>query len=502
MSNAGDKYINTPNLDNLARNGVKFSNAYTNCPLCVPARMALLSGRLPLQNRCLTNEGILPENIPTYAHSMNIGGYETVLSGRMHILGTDQYKGNEKRLTGDTTSLYMGYKKAIKNLGDKFIGSNLQKIECVDKSGGGNCVVQEYDNSVVENTIRYLENRNDERPLMMTVGFYAPHPPFIADVERYKYYYNLLDDAYCSEVFKETLHPALKEWKRRRQVENVANRDLRRMRAAYYANVEFMDNNLGRIIDKAKEVLGENTIFIYASDHGESMGINTMLWKTTFFDSSVKIPMIFSGPDIDKYKVVEEPVCLNDITRTLVDYGGGPELPKAYGMSLRAVLENKGKIDKDRAIISQIGTYGKNKDDVDLPSAMIKKGRYKLISYHGYDRVSLYDTSSDYNCVHDLGLDPEFDEIKKALLEELNEHWDGQEAEDISKENLDNFNIMKAWTNITEFPLIEKFYDGYEGKIIPNWSMNKEDNFLIAGNLEENEEINISYKLFSNSLSK
>lgn len=483
MGNAGDPYIRTPNMDALAAEGTKFENAYTNCPVCVPARMSLLSGQLPIDHRVLVNEATLDPNIPTYAHSMNIGGYETVLAGRMHLYGTDQYRGNEKRLTGDNTPLYVGYDNLTTNLGKNFAFTVLQKREGIEKSGGGNSVVQNYDNAVTNDVIEYLQTRQDERPLMLTVGLFSPHPPFISETEKYRYYYDLIEDAPVHPEFEANIHPAIIEWKRRRRLEDITKEDWRRVRAAYYANTEFLDENIGKIIKTAKQQLGENTIFIYTSDHGESMGINNLVWKTTFFECSAKIPMIVSGPGIQKNRVVSELVCLNDLTRTFVEYGQGPELPKPYGQSLKAVWEGKETIDKERSIISQIGTYGKNLNDMDLPSAMIRKGNYKLITYHGYEQVSLYDVSKDLLCGHDLSKDSSYDKIKKELLEELNQSWNGQKALDYSVDAMNNFFIMKEWANKTKFPLMEKFYNGLKNEITSNWSMNPEDNYIEIGNL-------------------
>ncbi|HKL43376.1 MAG TPA: sulfatase-like hydrolase/transferase [Clostridia bacterium] len=476
MGNENDPYVCTPNLDKLSEEGTKFTRSYTNCPVCAPARMSLLSGQLPLDHGCLTNQGTLDANIPTYAHSMNIGGYQTVLAGRMHIYGTDQYRGNEVRLTGDNTPLYTGYNNLVPNLGEDMKFTILQKREGIDKAGGGYSLVQEYDNAVTNDALEFLDNRQDKRPLIMTVGFFSPHPPFIADVEKYKKYYKIIDDPEIDEEFEKNLHPAIKEWKRRRNVESVTKEDWRRVRAAYYANVEFLDENIGKVIDKAKEELGENTIFIYSSDHGDSIGVNNMIWKTTFFDSSVRIPMIFSGPGIQKGRTVDGLVCLNDITRTLIEYGGGPELPRPYGISLKSILENNEEVPEGRSIISQIGTYGKNKEDLDLPSAMIIKGDYKLISYFGYERTSLYNMKDDKICSHDLFYDKKQNKKRIELENELDKYWDGEKALELSLNALDNFKVMKEWANITKFPLMGKFYNGLNDEITPNWSMDSKDN--------------------------
>lgn len=484
MGNAGDPFVRTPHMDALAASGTKFTNAYTNCPVCVPARMSLLSGQLPLDHGALINQATLDANIPTYAHSMNIGGYQTVLAGRMHLYGADQYRGHEVRLTGDNTPMYVGYDNLSTNLGRDLMFTILQKREGIEKSGGGYSLVQNYDDAVTRDALQFLYQRTDQRPLMMTVGFFSPHPPFIGQTERYNYYYNLIDDAPVSEDFERLMHPAIKEWKRRRRIdETITKEDWRRVRAAYYANTEMLDENIGKVMAAARETLGDDTLFIYSADHGDSIGINNLIWKTTYYECSAKIPMIVSGPGIEAGREVDGLVCLNDLTRTFIEYGGGPELPKPYGQSLKGVWEQGERIDPERTIISQIGTYGKNPKDMDLPSAMIRKGDYKLVSYHGYDEPSLFNVTEDSLCVHDLRLNEAYDDVKRELLDELNQNWDGEKALRLSNEAMDNFKIMQQWANITKFPLMERFYNGLTGTITGNWSMNAEDNRIEVGDM-------------------
>ena len=97
----GDDLVDTPNLDQLAANGVVFDNAYCSSPICVPSRMSMLSGRHPFQNEVWTNEHALESRIPTIAHAMGAVGYQPELVGRMHALGPDQLHGYAARFVGD-----------------------------------------------------------------------------------------------------------------------------------------------------------------------------------------------------------------------------------------------------------------------------------------------------------------------------------------------------------------------------------------------------------------
>ena len=100
---AGDPFARTPNLDRLSREGTRFRSAYCPAPLCVPSRMALLTGQFPCDLRIWTNSAVLSPQVPTFAHQLARTGYETVLCGRMHFVGEDQRHGFESRLVGDVS---------------------------------------------------------------------------------------------------------------------------------------------------------------------------------------------------------------------------------------------------------------------------------------------------------------------------------------------------------------------------------------------------------------
>ena len=102
---AGDPVIRTPNLDRIASEGTAMQNASTPYPVCVPARMAMLTGQLASRCGVMSNMAALDSNRATFAHCLNTAGYETVLCGRMHFVGPDQRHGFSKRIAGDITAI-------------------------------------------------------------------------------------------------------------------------------------------------------------------------------------------------------------------------------------------------------------------------------------------------------------------------------------------------------------------------------------------------------------
>ena len=89
--------IRTPNIDSLAKTGVVFANAYCNSPLCAPSRFSMCTGQLPSKIKGYDNASVLASDVPTYAHYLRHGGYETALAGKMHFIGPDQLHGFEHR---------------------------------------------------------------------------------------------------------------------------------------------------------------------------------------------------------------------------------------------------------------------------------------------------------------------------------------------------------------------------------------------------------------------
>ena len=103
---AGNGIVRTPMLDYLAENGTAMMNASTACPLCVPARAAMISGQLPSNNGVLFNFNAISSDKATFLHSLTVAGYETVLCGRMHFVGPDQRHGYSRRVAGDRTPVF------------------------------------------------------------------------------------------------------------------------------------------------------------------------------------------------------------------------------------------------------------------------------------------------------------------------------------------------------------------------------------------------------------
>lgn len=448
MGNAGDPWIRTPHLDGLAQKSTKFTNCYCGSPLCVPSRSSLLTGLLPLECGAMHNFHSIFCDTATFAHTINNVGYETVLSGRMHFIGPDQFHGFEQHLVGDCTP-HLHSDAHFSELYGKYVEMFKQKKETLDYSGAGYTTIQAFDKDVVQATKEFLTSRKDERPLFLTVGFISPHPPFIVEKELFDYYDTCMDDVVSDKAFRSNLHPAMKTWLEKRKITEVPLETKHRVRAAYYGLVEYMDRCVGEVLESVRNTLDmDNTIVVYASDHGECMGMNDMYWKTTFFEDSVKVPLMISYPKHFGQGVsVSDPISLLDLGATFNEIAGAQQLPNTYGKSLLTYCtQGFDEALANRSVISEIGSYPPAKDK---PSAMIRRGAWKLIAYHGYEYPSLFNLDEDPKEIRDLGQHPDYETLRSSLQEELSATWDPEKAFEYCNRSDAHFKILKYWAEHT-----------------------------------------------------
>lgn len=453
MSCAGDPFIRTPNFDRLAERGIMFDNCYCASPLCVPSRAALMSGLLPTHNGVYNNFQCLRSDAVTFAHCISAAGYETVLSGRMHFIGPDQRHGYEKRLVGDITPTLLGV--PMDAFDDELKGADFPGRTPIEKAGFGYSNVLAFDTAVADGAIEFLHTRKDDRPLFLTVGFFGPHCPYVCPKELYDYYYaKLPEPEEVSDEYRRSVHPSVQRFYKIRQIEGVTKEQTRRVRAAYYGMVEYLDRLVGEVVGEIDRVLGlDNTIIVYASDHGDNLGYNGVFWKSNFFDGSARVPLVFSAPGSFRGGRRERGIAsLMDLGPTLVEYADGPSLPRSDGRSLLRVLEEKEDMDERRAVISQlVDVKG------DEPSIMVRRENWKLIIHAGYEHCQLFNLDQDPLERKDLGREPLFEGVRNDLARETALCWDVEQVLRQKEEDARHREIMKMWAEKVSITKIEQW---------------------------------------------
>lgn len=403
----------TPVLEDMAQKGMNFEAAYTACPLCVPARMAFMSGRLPSKTGILNNYTVLPDTVPTIAHAFAAAGYETVLVGRMHFVGENQRHGFQHRLVGDITSTEW---KPTQSMAERCRGPFMKCFAepgCTQIVGGGGSPVQEYDEKVVDAAIEWLSRPHD-KPQFVVVGTYGPHFPYVAAVDKYQYYKERVSLPDWFEEPPEYLDPALQIRADR------STRDKEKAlgaQAAYCGMIETIDGQVGTVRENFFKYCGrekEEGVFLYTSDHGDQCGERRLFGKMSFFEKSVRIPLLIEGSGIPAGISRTEPVSLLDLIPTLCGIAGIKPPPAQDGVNIIDPEKTQ-----DRAVISELyGVFGApgrfpEVEHLNSVSRMVRKGKYKYITRAGFE---------EYDLLFDLEADPQerrniIREQKEAALE-------------------------------------------------------------------------------------
>ncbi len=454
---AGDPYVSTPNLDAIASEGIVFERCYCNSPLCVPSRSSMLTGRLPVETGVYNNLQCLRSDQPTFATSLAIAGYDTVLAGRMHFTGYDQHHGFEKRLVGDLNPTFPRPERQ-KTLYGPLAGTPDQSRVAIEKSGAGSSAMLCYDRAVTDAACQYLRDRKDDRNLFMLVGYGNPHCPFIAPKDLYRKYFEKLPRM---DIQPEEHHPAIQQFIELRGIQHVSSDELHRIRSAYYANVEYMDGLIGEVVRCARKTLGENLVIIYLSDHGECLGSHGLFWKSNFYEESVHVPLIISAPGrFAGARRESSVVSLVDIAPTLIDLAGAAHLPSECGNSMLPLLEKGAWEHLDEAISMLADIKG------DLPAAMILRNQYKLIKYCTIDLPMLFNLENDPGEEYNLAAVEEYSNLVQELLMRLHQVWDEDRALKLLQEAKEQAQILRNWTKATHPEPIDE------------WQSTSEMNFL------------------------
>ena len=320
------EWLHAPNLKKLAARSTRFKNAYTASPLCAPGRAAFMSGQLPSDTGVYDNAAEFISSIPTYVHHLRRAGYQTCLSGKMHFVGPDQMHGFEERLTTDIYPADFGWTPDYRKPGER-IDWWYHNMGSVTDSGVAEISNQmEYDDEVAYHATRKVYDyarSKDERPWCMTVSFTHPHDPYVAR----KKYWDLYED--CEHLLPTV--PAMdyddhdthskrifdaNDWRSF----DISEDDIKRSRRAYFANISYLDDKIGEVME-AVEATRQETIIMFVSDHGDMLGERGLWFKMSFFEGSARVPMMICAPDMEP-GLITTPVSNIDVCPTLCDLAG------------------------------------------------------------------------------------------------------------------------------------------------------------------------------------
>jgi choline-sulfatase len=399
----GHPMIKTPNLDALAARGTRFTSAYTNCPICVPARASFATGRYVHEHRCWDNAIAYDGKIPSWGHRLMAQGHRVTSIGKLHYA-----RGDARRNGFDEEILPM---HIVNGVGDLLglIRDELPRrpgsAKLGPEAGPGESEYTHYDRSIANETVKWLKNETPKyksKPWAMYVGFVAPHFPLIAPQEFYDMY--PINDVPWPDMYeqdKRPRHPFLDAMRKCLCFDESFDAPMvRRAIAAYFGLTSFMDSNVGKILKALEETgLMDNTRVVYSTDHGDNLGTRGLWGKSTMYEESAGIPMIAAGPDIPAGRVCDTPVTLADAFPTYVQSVGAKFEAQDASLPGTSLIDIANGASPQRTVLSEYHAAGSI-----TGTSMIRHGKYKYIHYAGLPPM-LFDLEADPYERSDLGRD-------------------------------------------------------------------------------------------------
>tara|TARA_A100001037_G_scaffold235156_1_gene213982 strand:- start:956 stop:2332 length:1377 start_codon:yes stop_codon:yes gene_type:complete len=435
LSCLGFDHVPTPNIDRLARRGIAFSHAFVQGAVCGPSRNSIVSGQYVHTHGIYQNEQWLTPDQPNWIERLRDGGYHTVNIGKMHtspirlpcgfnhrtVVENKNYKQGQHGPDPDDYDLYLAqfgltrpacsYYKEIPDWPDHLGATVWPHDEDLF-----------IDNVVGQWTIDAIENHDFEKPLFMWSGFAGPHDPYDIPESALERYGDIeipdpvgwtgeLDtkpppQKQSMEGSEGKVSPAAIWWSR-------ATPDrIRRMRRHYFANVSLVDDWVGKIVT-AIEQKGQldNTVFVFASDHGDCLGDHGLVYKfSSHYDAVARVPLVFAGPGVSELGVQDSLVELIDLGPTFLELAGLDPLEGASGQTLTGLLGGD-SVEIHDTVYSEHG-----------PRIMARSCEWKLVFYPGETYGELYNLKEDPDELYNLYDDPAYQSHRLEMIERL-AHW-------------------------------------------------------------------------------
>lgn len=422
---AGNTEVTTPNLDRLARRGAVFRSAYSNCPVCVPARGTLLTGQHALRHGAAANDLPIRPQCTSIADVLNQAGYTTAYVGKWHLGGAprDQFITHYNRLG-------FQYWRANNCNHDYLSGyyddNNNQRfpIEGYAPEGETTLALQFLEQVAGERSeerrsgkCRFDEVQDGERkseaqrkPFALFLGYGAPHDPYLRLPEPKK------SETLCRNV---TFRENVSEPVRAGEV-SIEPYDLQKFYAGYYAHIELIDRQIGRLMKWLDESgLSQDTIFVYTSDHGDMLGSHGYLNKQMYFDESTRVPFVISWPGHIPAGERGQLLSLVDVAPTLAGLAGLRFESKVDGHDLSGEMKDPSRKGQEYVYLySYVPCHqAKNRE---LPSwRALTDGKRLLVTNQEGKAVCMYDMEADPFQTCDIVKNPAWREQRERMMEML-----------------------------------------------------------------------------------
>ena len=442
----GNAFVHTPNLDRLAAEGVLFEHCFPQSPMCAPSRASFLTGRYPRTTRCRQNGQSLPPDEVLITKRLADAGYICGLAGKLHVSAChpDAAPIMERRVD-DGYSVFdwshhpggaVGKMWAMNahhcwlvNRGvdyhpEPFEGSKYVQIGlAAEHSQAAWCA---------DLAIEFIEAASQQdAPWLFSVNPYDPHHAFDPPEDYLRRYVDALSaiplpNYVPGELGNKPLWQAIDHTGAHGGIgipfRDMDEHDHRLIRAAYWAMVDLIDVQVGRMLDCLERLdQRQNTIVIFTSDHGEMLGDHGIYHKGPYFyEPAVHVPLIVSCPGrLQPGRRSRALVELSDLAPTLLDAAG---LARPAGMQARSLwplLTGASGLHEHRG--SVYSEFYNSSFEYDPPAygTMVRTDRHKLVAFHGCDAGELYDLAADPDETHNLWNEPEHLSTQGRMLKLL-----------------------------------------------------------------------------------
>ena len=355
----------TPNLDRLARRGTLFVNTYSNSPLCVPSRASMWSGRYVHKCEAWNNFKGLEKDTPTFETYLKKAGYITKIFGKTDYLSghhSERARVSAWCRTPNRTLLRPTH--AVK--APKIIPGRIERVHMRDWRDVDACI----------SWLRSEASSMNE-PFMLYLGIRKPHPAYVTSEE----YIDIIDDEGVEiPPIDKSDHPALtylrKVWIHHFEFSEEV---VKKIRKVYFAMISEVDRMVGKVLDCLEDLgLDESAYILFTGDHGEHAMEHQLTHKQSFYEPSVRVPLIIAGPEVRRGAIVKDLVSLIDIYPTLMDIAGISYPHELDGHSLLPLLK-EGKDDNRPAWV-----FSEYHGEASATSGfMIREGSWKYVAYAG-----------------------------------------------------------------------------------------------------------------------
>lgn len=442
----GNPYVHTPNLDGLARSGVQFNHAYSQSPVCAPSRASFLTGRYPRVSRVRQNGQMIPKDEVLITKLLRDMGYNCGLAGKLHIAPchASVCKGTEARIDDGYSVFHWSHGSSMSDhsanneyhvwLRSQGLAYNTSPYQGSEQVQKGMPEAYHQTKWCTDRAIDFIEaNTACGDPWMFSLNYFDPHHPFDPPEEYLERYLPVLDEIplpsykpgelnnksiFQQDENKNGGYNSMKEFR----YDSMTERDHRLVKAAYWAMVDLIDHQVGRILDVLKKN-GQlnNTLIIFTSDHGEMLGDHGIYLKGPFlYDCCVRVPLIISYPEKIKPSISDALVELIDLAPTILEATESTVYQGMQGKSLWNLLKNGADIPihREEVMAEYYNAMTTHKSPAPYLT-MIRTRQFKLVCQHGQEQGELYDMTKDPGESKNLWDDAEYFTIRAGLLKKM-----------------------------------------------------------------------------------